>query len=244
MARQVLTGAVSLLAILLAWGLAGCDRRPSAPPQSPTAQASEETAAATQPATRPTTQELLQGPYSKLPLPGLPLSVSVPAGWKIESMGPATFLAGPTPTDEGRIQISHGDINTFKPDQIDMLLTRAKKEMADDPQRVKKAELRSVGQLKVLETLAFSRPVTSPKMDPKGLGVLDDKGELVTVTTTPVHWTLLVFIPQGGAFARVELNFIDLTGEQLAQDQPVLQKIVDSLTYEPSLASPPSAGAP
>jgi hypothetical protein len=221
-----------------------CDR----PAPKPSADKAPDEPVATQPATaaRPTTQELTSGSYRKIVLPGVPLSVQAPESWKIEAVGPVMFLTGPTPSDQARIQLSHGNINTFKPDQIDMLAAGAKSEVQRNPEQFKKADLRDIGRLKVLERVSLSRPVPIPRLDERGNAMFDAQGNPVTLTMTPARWTLTVFVPQpqGGEFARVELNFIDLTQEQLAADQTMLQRIVDSLTYEAGLAPgmPSNAG--
>jgi hypothetical protein len=73
--------------------LCGCDNAPPPPPQV-MEQAQNDASTQT---SRPTTQELLTGQYVKLTLPGLPLSLRIPASWKVGSAPTISFLEGPAP---------------------------------------------------------------------------------------------------------------------------------------------------
>ncbi len=219
--------AVWMLSVLglIAW--AGCDRRPAPPPQAQV----PETQPATQPdELRPTTQQLLSGAYKTLPLPGMPLAIKVPESWKINVSGPVVFLEGPSPSGTITIQLAQRD--TLKPDQLDLFLLGVKKDQEQHPDTVKRADLRDLGKIKMLERLSILRPMSSPKVDVQGNAVLDSHGNIVTITTVPVRWTLIAFVPYQNAFSRFELNFIDLTAEQYAADKDFLEKIINSLTYE------------
>jgi hypothetical protein len=223
----VVGGATASAVVMVAMVIIGCDRGPAAPP--PTAKPPTASTAPAVAEARPTTQQLLSGPYQTITLPGMPLVVSAPQGWKLDlSSAPLTFLAGPTPSsDKVLIQLAQHD--TVKVDQIEIIANFSKKPQNDEIQR---AELRDVGKMKVVERLAFGKPETTPKVDAKGQPVLDDKGQIITVTSTPVHWQIIAFVPYQGLFSRYDLNVIDLTTDQYAKDKDVLEKIVNSLRYE------------
>jgi hypothetical protein len=214
------------------WGasLIGCDRHPAPPTPPPTASA----APASPEPTRPTTQELLEGPYKKLPLPGMPLAVQVPAGWKIEVEGSLTFLEGPTPTGNAMIQLAQRESRS--PDQVESLLRGIKREKDQHPDTIKRADLREVGDVKIVEQLSISKPITTPKLDAHGDAQLDEHGNIRTLTSTAAEWKLTVLVPYEKMFSEYELNFIDLTGEQYNVDKDFLQRIVSSLSYENSQA--------
>src|ERR1700733_1694871 len=161
----------------IAWGIfvIGCYRPPAPPP--PAASAAP---AAAQP-TRPTTQELLNGPYKKLTLPGMPLAVQVPASWKIEVDGPLTYLEGPTPSDNAMIQLAQRE--SRNPDQVEIQLEGVKRDQSQHPDTVKRADLRAVGDMKILDQLSISPPVTMPRVDAKGGAELDEHGNLRTITS-------------------------------------------------------------
>jgi hypothetical protein len=215
------------------WGafLFGCDRHPEPPPAAPTAAAA--VSAPAQPP-RPTTQELLSGPYKTIVLPGMPLSVQAPQSWKIDVEGPLTFLQGPTPTDDAMIQLAQRE--TRSSDQVENLLAGAKHDQEMHPDTVKLVDMREMGDTKVLEQLSISRPITTPKVDAHGDGILDEHGNLQTVTTTTARWKFSVLVPYQNEFSDYELNFIDLSGEQYAADKDFLEKIMSSLRTDGSVA--------
>ncbi|WP_428937066.1 hypothetical protein [Fontivita pretiosa] len=208
----------------------GCERSDS---RSGTPITADDTAA-TQPAeARPTTQMLLSGPYKKLLLPGMPLSLRVPESWKIDYAGPITFVQGPTPYDMAMIQLSDHGVG---PRSLDpqVLLKTIQDEQARHPDPRNRAMLRDIGPARVLERFSVGKPQTNPKVDAHGVPVSDPAtGNPVMLTTTPIRWTLTVFVPAAdSAYTRYELNFLDLTAEQYAVDGKFLEKIASSLSYE------------
>lgn len=224
-----------MMALLCGWAGMGCDR-PAPPPPKLTAPPP----AATQ-EVRPTTQELLSGPYKRIALPGMPLSVQVPESWKIE-IGkdyPATFLAGPSPSGQARIQLSKPDSFTFKQEQIDAIVAKAKKEMADNPKDYRKVESRMVGRMLVIEKLWITES-SSPQVDAQGAVIYDDKGKPLTLTLRPAHWTLTAFIPNADAFSRFELSLIDKLEEEFVQDERLLARIYNSLSEDVGSAASPA----
>jgi hypothetical protein len=234
---------VWMFCLLSLMPVAGCDRRPARPPQARTPENEPATQPAEEP--RPTTQELVNGPYKVVPLPSMPLAVKAPASWKIDVSGPVVFVGGPTPYGTATIQLAQRE--SIKSEQLDILMTGVKKDQEQHPDTVKKAELRDVGKIKLLERLFVLKPITSPKIDVQGNALLDAAGNIVTTTTVPVRWTLTAFVPYEQAFSRYELNFIDLTAEQYAADKAFLEKIVNSLTYEggePPQAIPATSAPP
>jgi hypothetical protein len=199
---------------------------------------------------KPTTQELLGGEYKKQPLPGMPLSLKVPVSWKLDSAGSVTMLEGPTPHDHAIIQLAQRD--AISPEQLDIFVAGARKDMEQNPESVKRAQLHERtaggGEFKVLERMSVGSPITTPKLDARGKEMMDAAGNFINVTITQLRWTLLVYVPdpQKKGYARYELNFIGLTTEQYAQDKELLQKIVDSLALESAssgTSATPAVGA-
>jgi hypothetical protein len=211
----------------------GCDESPAPPPQL------AQPAPATAPA-RPTTQELLTGPYKKIPLPNMPLTLTVPQSWNIE-VGkdfPATFVTGPSPSSTIFIQLSQPDANTFKQEQLETILNRARKELEQHPDPRSRVEMLTVGPMKVLESLVFQAPKTIQVVDARGLGLLDEKGNLVTETVTPVEWSLTAFVPTGDSFKRHQLKVFDLTAKQYDEDRALLEKVLRSINLDGSAPAP------
>jgi len=242
---ELLSRSSGMAVTALAAGLiamVGCDKSPSPPAVSATPPP---TTAPAEP--RPTTQELLTGTYHPMSLPGMPLSVQVPASWKLDTKSPPlTFLAGPTPSsDMSMIQLSQN--GTVKPEQIDVIATGAKK--APNGEQIKNADLRDAGKMKVLERVAVGKPETIPKVDVKGNPVVDEKtGQTMMVTTTPVKWQVTAFVPYQNMYTRYDLSVVDLTTDQYEQDKRLFEKIFESLRAEGdvsagSAAPPTTAGS-
>src|SRR5690349_15320267 len=88
--------------------LAACDRNPgstTAPPP-PTPETAQKTPTEV---TRPTTQQRLTGPRQTIRLNVVPFSVLAPEQWAVKSYGTSdviTFLEGPAPHDDVKIQLS------------------------------------------------------------------------------------------------------------------------------------------
>src|SRR5580658_8073397 len=78
---------------VLGWGIAvisGCDRSPAPPPQTADAMPA--------PATRPTADELMSAERTQLDINSAPLSIKLPASWKIVMVDGVSVLEGPTPS--------------------------------------------------------------------------------------------------------------------------------------------------
>jgi hypothetical protein len=223
MCRPIMRNSVGIL-LLAALLASACDEKPSAP-----AVLSEQARHAAEGPKRPTTQELLTGPRKRIVLGPMPFSVRAPASWKIEVL-PAngiSMLQGPTPSGEAQIQLSTRP--TTSSQDLDRLVQGAKKELAEHPDRVRKAELRSIGAVKIFERQALGTP--GP------LTVMDSTGEEHVETATPYNWTVWMFVPAaGGSFEKYEMNFIGLTEKEHDIDKPLLDEIVSTINYE--LAAP------
>lgn len=216
-------------AAVLGMSLIGCERAPAPPP---TARA--ESAPTSMPdEARPTTQELLSGDLHKLVLPGIPLALQVPSGWKVGPTAETLLLEGPTPADRGMVQVSSRD--PIPADRVDALIERMQREN-DMSGPVSKAAVRVNGKLRVLDRLSTAKPLTTPKLDFRGNPEMDASGNPVTITTTTVHWTSTVFVQEAQMCSRYELNVIDLTLEQFEQNRPFYERILGTISYEPTEA--------
>src|SRR5450432_1981612 len=184
------------LIFFMAWGvfLISCNRSPKPPPASAISAQTKPEAA------RPTTQELLSGPYKRMVLPGMPLAIQVPQSWKIEVDGSLTFLQGPTPTDNAIIQLAQRE--SARPDQIEILLAGIKREQEQHPNTIKRADLPNIGDMKIIEQISISQPITTPKVDASGIGMVDKDGNPLTVTLTAANWKLTVLVPFEKMYSR------------------------------------------
>lgn len=224
---------LSLIRLLACVGLlvAGCDKSKQQIEQVKTA--AETKPPATQEA-KPTTQELLSGKYKRLRLPNTPLSLMVPESWKIDAVGPVTFITGPSPFGTATIGLSSPSSIAFKQSEIDSLTTKLQNDIATKPEQFRRGEHRSIGNVQLIEKRFLGKPMTRDKLDDKGDPIPDNQNGFVTVTATPVQWTLTLFVPADQDYARYELNFIDLDADQMSVDQQLLDKIIGSVTVDSS----------
>lgn len=202
-----------------------CDQTPS-PPKA-IRDASKEPA--TQQAARPTTQELLSGSFRKYMLPDTPLSVQAPESWRFTSAGSVRLLEGPSPADQAMITYTQRD--PVQEDRVEGLISRLKGEVSSNGD-IFKSELRQIGQMRVLERLTTSPPVTNPKLDNRGNPLFDAQNNPVTVKTTAVEWSLIAFIPEGKLWKQYVLTVIGLTTDSYGTDRVLLERILGSLMQE------------
>jgi hypothetical protein len=220
----VVTGALGLAT--------ACDEKPSIPQaviDEATTQVNDKTL------TRPTTQELLSGERTSLLLTPLPLSMRVPTSWKIEPVKgrSVSLLNGPTPTSDVSIQFSIRPSLTSE--AFDHLIAGARKEMQQNPDTVKKLDVRPLGgsgaKLMERQTVGPPRPYT----------VYDAQNLPHTTTQSSFTWTLTAFVPYENAYQVYELSFIGLTKEQYDKDKDFLEGIVNTLAYGTGAAGPAGA---
>ncbi len=179
----------------------------------------------------PTTQELLTSARKPIALLPLPLTMQVPPGWgKLNDNNPAgikvtsaglNILQGYTPN--GEVQIQLAGQSPIKQEDLDRLVAAGKKEMAQKPQQIVKFELRSVGNLKVLERQTLGPPAP--------LTVYDRDNLPHTSLESNCDWTLSVLIPTDGAYQVCKLGFISLTKSQYDEDKDFLYSILNTLHY-------------
>lgn len=223
---------LSLIPLAASLGLlmVGCDK-----PKTPAEVVKAATEAKTPPATqeaKPTTQELLTGKYKRLRLPNTPLSLMVPDSWKIDAVGPVTFVAGPSPFGTATIGLSSPSSIAFKQTEIDALTTKLESDITAKPGQFRRGDHRRAGNVQIIEKRFLGKPVTRDKLDEKGDPIPDEKNGFVTFTTTPVQWTLTLFVPADQDYSRYELNLIDLDADQMAVDEKLLDKIMGSVTVD------------
>jgi hypothetical protein len=222
--------------------MAACDDKSSVP-QAVIDQAT--TQATDQMPARPTTQELLSGPRTSELLTPLPLRMQIPKSWgrpRVITSTTENILEGATPA--GDISISKKVRPSITKTDFDRLIAGAKKEMQQNPDTIKKADLRplpnsSDGKLFERQSVGQPGPYTT----------YDAQNIPHTSTQSIYKWTLMAFVPHADAYQVYELNFIGLTKEQFEKDQEFLNSIINTLSYAtvgdsaPPTATPASAPA-
>jgi hypothetical protein len=213
------------LMMLLAAGLlgyvGGCDDRSGQVPQAVLDQASKPPEDLLKP---PTTQQLLTGHRSRTALLPLPLTMELPPGWGPDRRAHmANVMTGYTPSGN-EVQIQLITRSSIKHDELDRLVTGAKKEMAAKPQQIVKVELRPLGSAQVLERQRIGEPAKLTTYD-KNMTPHESMESHFT-------WTLNVMIPHEAGFQVHELSFLALTKNQYDQDKDFLNGVLSTLKYE------------
>jgi hypothetical protein len=225
----------AVIALALTASFIGCDDRSKVPAEIEEKVQRQQEAQNEQAAPpRPTTQELVSGPYQRIRLETVPLTLDVPQSWKIEHLGTIALLQGPTPFDSARIQFARRD--PVNQSTLDVLYNVAKKDQAAaDPQAQMSVDLREAHGMKVMERRSIGRKVTIPITDASGIQKLDEHGKPMEQITTPMKWRMNLFVPVAGStdqFVQYELNFIDLNVDQYQADKSFLEKILYSVEPE------------
>jgi hypothetical protein len=217
--------------LLAALAAVGCEQRPAPPPPPPPA------AAVVEETTRPTTQQLVSGPYKELTLPGLPLAVQVPQSWTITQAERLSLLEGPTPADTATIQFAQRD--PLRGDDLQSFIDRLKKEGDQQSGALKLVEFRDAGNgMQILERRWSERPMQIPKQDARGMPITDASGNPQTISSTPLRWSLMIFVRVDDLYQRFEFNAIGLTAEQYPADKPVLDRVFNSVKYVGATTAP------
>ena len=175
----------------------------------------------------PTTQELVSGRRSRTALLPLPLTMELPPGWRPDRKL-ANILQGYTPSG-GEVQIQLVPRPSIKMDDLDRLVTGAKKEMAANPQQILKVDVRPLGTVKVLERQKVGVPAP--------LTTFDKNNQPHTSTESNFTWTLDVLVPHEGMYQVQELSFIGLTKSQWDQDKDFLNSVLSTLAYAGDVTS-------
>jgi hypothetical protein len=173
----------------------------------------------------------------------LPLSMQVPQGWQITRHGTAgsiVWLEGPTPHSDARIDLKQRE--PLSTSEYELYLRGTEREQREEP--AAQVRIRDAGPMKVVERISMLKPVTAPLVDAQGLHQLDEHGEFVVQTTTPMRWRLNVFVPREQEVEHYELNFVVITREQYEVDRPLLESMLGTLRYIGPGTAPATQPAP
>jgi len=193
-----------------------CDDTPAPPPELATERPVDPKEEAPP---RPTTKDLLSGPRETTALGSLPLTARVPAGWKVRNMEGTnvTLLEGPAPSGDVSIQLSSRPVTSG--DRFVAMVSGASSEMQQNPESIRKAEMRPIAGARVLERQRIGKTPT--------VSILSDEPDPDNSPT--FNWTITVFIPRGTDYETYELNFIGMTLKQYEKDEGLLREVIDSV---------------
>ncbi len=223
--------------LMVAFAMSGaCDRDTTVPENVLADQRDVDGQPATPP--RPTTQELLEGPRNPIVLDTLPISMLVPPQWKLtRHSGSVVWLEGPTPHSDARIALKSQP--SIPLDQFRMYLKGSRRDQEEEKNAT--INIRQVGPMHIVERRTFLNPVSAPVVDAQGIAQLDQRGDVVMVTSTPMRWWINLFIPFEEHVEQYDLSFVVIAKEQFDVDGPFLEKMLQTLRYiGPRPATAPS----
>lgn len=203
-----------------------CDRDDSMPPSLITVQPEQETPTPSLP--RPTTQALLEGPRTPIVLDTLPISMLVPPQWRItRHSANVVWVEGPTPHSEARIALKSQP--SIPHDQFQMYLKGSRRDQEEEKNTTIK--IRQAGPMHIVERRTFLQPMRAPVVDSQGIAKLDERGDVVMLTTVPLRWWVHLFVPFEQHVEQYDLSFVDIAKDQFEVDQAFLEKMLSTLQY-------------
>ena len=204
------------LTIALYFLILGCDRTPP-PPPPPAAPppATQPAAAANDVSAPPTTQQLFV----------IPITLQLPAGWSMNPDGGVDLLQGPLPHPEGdsTATLEVGHMQTIQQQDYQSFLRGAHIQMEDDPAHVIMSGPKTIGKLTILDDRVFPQSAASL---PSGYSPL-------------FKWTIWIFVPSpSGNEVRYNLTFVGLDLRTYLANKDFLQRMIQSIRYDPSADGP------
>jgi hypothetical protein len=181
----------------------------------------------------PTTQELLTGHRSRTILLPIPVSLEMPPGWGPDRRtGMPNLIMGYTPSG-GEVSIQLIPRTPLWPKELDTLVAASKKEMAANPNKILKAELRPLGTAQVLERQRVG--------DPAPLTTYDKQNKPHESIESYFEWTLDILVPHDEGIQDNQISFLGLTKSQYDKDKDFLNGVISTLQYVSASESGTSA---
>jgi hypothetical protein len=195
--------AVTFAALLSLAG--GCDRRQdvSASPGEgdPTAQAE-----------MPPSWD---SPRKDFPLMVMPLTIDLPAGWKLEPPVGPSFLKGPAPS--GEVEISLSIMDGMDQRHRQLFIAGAIDQSQRHPRRIQVRQSTSKSGLLVVERTTYVLPLSGTATKPA-----------TTLPWQQLSWNITLFVPYKQKFIPCCLDLIGLTQRQYELDEQTIRTMVDS----------------
>jgi hypothetical protein len=201
MRRLVLQGLSALMVILI-----GCDKRPQ-----PDASNASDTSAAT---ADPPAQQVAAGPQIDVPLNVMPLTLTLPAGWKLDPPMHPSFLEGSLPGGDAEISLSLMDSMIDRNRQF--FITGAIDQSQKHPDRIHVRQLTTKTGLGMLERITYLISPGDPPITP------------TTLPSQQLSWNIIVFVPYQDKFIPCSFDLLGLTQAQYAADEQVIRSMIDT----------------
>ncbi len=197
--------ALMLSALIL---FTGCDKRP----QSDATSAPDPSAGAS--AVAPA-QQVSTAPQTDVPLKIMPLSLTLPANWKLDPPLNPTFLEGPMPG--GDLEISLTLMDSMSDRNRQLFVDGALEESQKHSNRIHVQQLATKSGLATLERVTYLTSPGDPAIQPG-----------TTVPSQQLSWNIIVFVPYHPKFLPCSFDLLGLTQKQFDDDQPAIRAIIDS----------------
>jgi hypothetical protein len=187
----------------------GCDKQPASPSASDQADTAADSSA------RPAST----GPRDKFPLMIMPLTVSLPADWKLDPPVSPSFLEGPAPS--GNLEISLSIMDAMDDRQRQLFVAGSLDESQKHPRRIQVAQFTSKSGLPIVARITYATAPTHAGSPPP-----------TTLPSQLLSWNFIIFVPYKHKFIPCSFDLIGLTEQQYGLDQSLIRTMVDSA--EPS----------
>jgi len=201
MRRLVLQGLSALMVILI-----GCDKRP----QADASNASDTAAAASD----PPAQQVPSSPQIDVPLNVMPLTLTLPAGWKLDPPMHPSFLEGSMPG--GDVEVSLSLMDSMVDRNRLLFITGALDQSQKHPDRIRVRQLTTKTGLAMLERIIYLISPGDPPIQP------------ATLPSQQLSWNIIVFVPYQQKFIPCSFDLLGLTQAQYDADQQVVRAMIDT----------------
>jgi hypothetical protein len=209
--RRIVLGTLATLVMLMP---VGCDKRSES---STTPDQADQTPAPVQQPVSPARQN-----FSLLIMP---LTLSIPAGWKLDPPDKPSFLEGPAPG--GDVEISLTIMDAMDDNHHHLFVNGELDQSRLHPSRIRVRQLTSKTGLPLLERITYvTAPVQSLNSPP------------TTLPSQLLSWNVIVFVPYRTKIIPCSFDLIGLTQQQYDQDQPLIRALIDTATPAKTPAFP------
>jgi hypothetical protein len=202
MRRLVLQSLSAVMLILI-----GCDKRP----QSDTSNAADPSGGASD----PPVQQVATGPQVDVPLKIMPLTLTLPAGWKLDPPLNPAFLEGPMPGGDVEISLSLMDAMIERNRQL--FITGALDQSQKHPERIHVRQSKTKSGLETLERITYLSSPTDSTLQ-----------SATTLPSQELSWDIIIFVPYEKKFIPCSFDLLGLTQQQYDADQQIIRSMIDS----------------
>ncbi|HEY1922609.1 MAG TPA: hypothetical protein VGG44_07560, partial [Tepidisphaeraceae bacterium] len=145
----------------------------------------------------------------------MPLSLTLPGGWKLDPPINPTFLEGPLPG--GDVEISLTLMDSMIDRNRQLFVDGAIEESQKHPNRIHIQQGTTKTGLKTLERTTYLMSPGDPAIQPG-----------TTLPSQELSWNIIVFVPYRQKFIPCSFDLLGLTQKQFDDDQSAIRAIIDS----------------